>query len=143
MMVLKSTLTRAGRTTTLVIAAGFFFPALLYSQTIVREAVSSFPDDTHQLAYTDLAELLASSNYLKIRQRLLTPQLRSFQEFLSSMGMDPEKDVEAVVFGWRGSPADTGNFFGLAGGRVPPERAAQDFAPGPLAPRQYAHHERY
>jgi len=61
-MVLKSTLTRAGRTTTLVIAAGFFFPALLCGQTVVREAVSSFPDDTHQLAYTDLAELRASSN---------------------------------------------------------------------------------
>lgn len=142
-MVLKSTLTRAGRTTTLVIAAGFFFPALLYSQTIVREAVSSFPDDTHQLAYTDLAELLASSNYLKIRQRLLTPQLRSFQEFLSSMGMDPEKDVEAVVFGWRGSPADTGNFFGLAEGRFQPERARQYFARAQLPTRQYAGQDLY
>src|SRR3989442_1529180 len=138
MMVLKSTLTRAGRTTTLVIAAGFFFPALLYSQTIVREAVSSFPDDTHQLAYTDLAELLASSNYLKIRQRLLTPQLRSFQEFLTSMGMDLKKAFGGVVFGGRGSPGDRGIFFGLAEGGFQQERAGKFFARAQLPTRQYA-----
>jgi hypothetical protein len=142
-MVLESTLTRAGRTATLVMAAGFFVPALLCGQTVVREAVWSFPDDTHQLAYSDLAELRASSNFLKIRQQFLTPQLHSFQGFLTSMGMDPEKDVEGVVFGWRGSPADTGSFFGLAEGRFQPERTRQYFAQAQLPTRQYAGQDLY
>ncbi len=119
-------------------APTLLFPALLSGQAVAREALSSFPDDTQQLAYTNLAGLRSSPNYAKIRQRLLSPQLREFQNFLLSIGIDPEKDIDEVVLGWRGSPSDPANFFGLAQGNFQPERARQFFAKNHLPSQQYS-----
>src|SRR5438552_107669 len=81
------------------------FPAKIRGQGIARNALSSFPADTHQFVYTNLDQLRNSSQYPKIRQRLFGGQLGSFADFLRSAGADPEKDVDEVVLGWRGGGA--------------------------------------
>ncbi len=119
-------------------APTLLFPAPLRGQSIAREALSSFPDDTQQLAYTNLPGLRSAPNYPKIRQRLLGPQLRAFQNFLLSIGIDLDKDIDEVVLAWRGSPSDPANFFGLAQGNFQPERARQFFAKNHLPSQQYS-----
>jgi hypothetical protein len=122
-------------------AVTLLFPAGLRGEGLAREALSSFPDDTVQFVYTNLAEVHASPAYPQIRQRLLGPQLRDFMEFLRSMGTDPEKDVDEVVLGWRG--ADSANFFGLASGRFQPEQARELFTQKQVPSRQYAGFDLY
>jgi hypothetical protein len=117
------------------------FAARLRGEGLAREALSSFPDDTVQFVYTNLAEVHASPAYPQIRQRLLSPQLRDFMDFLRSMGTDPEKDVDEVVLGWRG--ADSANFFGLASGRFQPEAAREIFTQKQVPSRQYAGFDLY
>lgn len=117
------------------------FPALLKAEGLAREALSSFSDDTLQLAYTNLAEVRSLSVYPQIRQRLLSGQFRNFLDFLRSTGTDPERDVDEVMLGWRGS--DSANFFGLASGRFQPEQAGQFIAQQQLPSRQYAGSDLY
>ncbi len=118
-------------------------PTLLRGQVVAREALSTFPANTEQLAYTNLAELRSLPNYPQIRPRLFTRQLRDFQDFLRSMGMDPEKDVDEVALGWRAGRLDTASLFGLAEGRFQLERAREFFAQNQLPRREHAGYELY
>jgi hypothetical protein len=99
---------------------GLVFPALSRAQG-ARDALSSFPADTQQMVYSNLAQLRALPDYSRVRQWIFNPQLRRFEDFLLSMGTDPEKDVDEVTLGWRGDPA-TSAYFGLAEGRLDPDR---------------------
>ncbi len=118
-------------------AAIALFPAPLRSESFTREALANFPADTEQLAYTNLAELRRAPNYAQLRQHLFTRQLREFEDFLRSMGTDPEKEVEEVVLGWRGQKLDGGAFFGIAQGRFELERIDEFFAQHDLPVREY------
>jgi len=112
-------------------------PVGMAGQGLARNALASFPDDTQQVAYTNLAQVHSLPAYPQMRQRLLTKQFRDFLDFLYSTGTDPDKDVEEVMLGWRGAPTDTANFFGLAAGRFDPGVARQFFAQKKLPTRQY------
>ena len=104
------------------------FPAKIGGQGIARNALSSFPADTHQFVYTNLDQLRDSSQYPKIRQRLFGGQLGSFADFLRSAGANPEKDVDEVVLGWRGAATGNAEFFGLANGHFEPDQVRGFFA---------------
>jgi len=77
------------------------FPSPLPAQLIAREAFASFPADTLQFACMDLTQLRDLPSYPEIRAHLLSRQLRAFEDFLRSMGTDPEKDVDEVAMGWQ------------------------------------------
>jgi len=106
------------------------FAGLLGAQEAIRAGLSSFPADTQQVAYSNFAQLRSSSDYPQIRQHVLYQQLRGFQEFLRSVGVDPERDINEVMLGWRGeSPSGPGSF-GVATGTFDPDRVRQ-FLPKP------------
>ncbi len=118
-------------------AAIALFPVPLRSESFTREALANFPADTEQLAYTNLAELRRAPNYAQLRQHLFTRQLREFEDFIRSMGTDPEKEVEEVVLGWRGHKLDRSAFFGIAQGRFELEKIDEFFAQHDLPVREY------
>lgn len=120
------------------LVATLFSPSLVRSQGVAREAMSNFPADTAQLAYLNLAQLRAMPEYPQIRQRLLNRQLRDFQDFLRSMGTDPDRDVDELMLGWRGEESGGASLFGRAEGRFDPERIHQFFQRQQLPSREYA-----
>jgi hypothetical protein len=124
-------------------AATVLVPALLRAQSAARDALSTFPADTEQLAYSNLTQLRALPNFGAIQQRLLTPQLSSFQDFLRAMGADPDKDVSEVTLGWRGDPSDLTAFFGLAWGNFDPDRIHQYFQSHQLTYQSYGGYDLY
>lgn len=97
--------------------------ALLRAQGLAREAMASFPLDTQQIAYANLAQLRTLSNYGQLRRVLFNIQMQNFEQFLRPLGTDPEKDVDEVALGWRGSGGNSSAFFGLAQGQFNPARA--------------------
>ena len=117
------------------------FPARVSGQGVAREALSSFPLDTQQVTYVNLAQLRALEEYPQIRRRVLIYQLRDFQEFLRSMGTDPDKDIDEVVMGWRGEQS-TG-FFGQAEGRFDLERVHRYFTDQRIPIQQYNGYDLY
>ncbi len=114
------------------------FPALLGAQPLPRRALSIFPADTEQFAYVNLLELRRLPKYAQIHQRLLGRQLRDFEDFLRSLSINPEGDVDEVVLGWRGQKLEGGAFFSLVEGRFQPAAARAFFAQQGLPLREYA-----
>lgn len=106
--------------------AALFCPCLALAQGLAHQALSIFPQDTQQVAYVNLSQLRSLPNYRQLRGILFNRQIISFEQFLRSIGADPEKDVDEAVAGWRGDPTKTSSFFGLAAGRFNVVEA-QDF----------------
>ncbi len=120
-----------------------FIPALAYAQGVARDALAAFPADTQQVACLNLAQLRSMADYPQIRHHLLNRQFRDFQDFLRSLGIDPEKDVDEVMLGWRGVGSGRGGMMGLANGRFDSERLRDLFVRQNLPIREYQGHELY
>ena len=118
-------------------AAICLFPTLLAGQGSGRDALSMFPADTQEFAYSNLAQLRAEPDYQVIQARLLNSQLRGFTDFLRSVGVDPDKDVDEVTLGWHGSPIDPSAYYGLASGRFDPGKVHDFFVQQNLRWQQY------
>jgi len=112
-------------------------PMLLRGEQLGEEALSSFPADTQQVAYSNLAQLRSSPDYPQIRERVLNRELRYFQDFLRMSGIDPDKDVDEVILGWRGEAQDFASFFGMAAGRFQPEKIHQFYRKNQIPSRHY------
>jgi hypothetical protein len=133
-------ITLAGLSLLLVFA---LLPARLSAQGVARDALASFPADTQQLAYLNLAQFRGMAEYPQIRSHLLTSQLRDFQEFLRSVGVDPEKDVDEVMLGWRGESGGGAGFYGRAEGRFDLDRVRDFFTRQGLPVREYQGQQLY
>jgi len=111
---------------------------MVCAQQAASYALACFPADTQQIAYSNFAQLRSSPDYPQIRQHVLFQQMRGFQEFLHSVGINPEKDVDEVVLGWQGqSPSGPGSF-GVAAGRFEPDKVAEFFTKSQLPVQSYS-----
>ena len=129
----KTTLARAVWSAGIILA----FSGLLRAQDAARTGLAYFPADTQQIAYSSFAQLRASQDYPQIRRHVLYQQLHGFQEFLHALGINPEKDVDEVLLGWRGdSPSGPGSF-GVATGRFEPDKVSEFFTKTQLPVRSY------
>jgi hypothetical protein len=99
----------------LVALAAALAPAPVGAQWAAREALESFPADTQQITYANLAQLRALPEYPNIQRRILGRKLIDFHHFLRSAGADPDRDVDEVVLGWRGEGTEA--MVGVASGR--------------------------
>jgi hypothetical protein len=113
-------------------------PGLLCAQQAARAGLASFPADTQQVAYANFAQLRSSPDYPQIRQHVLYQQLRAFQRFLRSVGVDLEKDVDELMLGWRGQSLSGAGSFGVAAGRFEPDKVRQFFTQTQLPIRSYS-----
>ena len=129
----KSRLARAVWAAGLILACSL----PLRAQEAARTGLAYFPADTQQIAYSSFAQLRSSADYPQIRRHVLYQQMHGFQEFLHSLGINPEKDVDEVMLGWRGdSPSGPGSF-GVAAGRFEPDKVSEYFTKTQLPVRSY------
>lgn len=128
-----------------LVVAGIIFlvPSAARGQWLAREAMSTFPADTQQIAYLNLAQLRDMAEYPQIRNYLLNRQFRDFQDFLRSLGIDSEKDVNEVVLGWRGVGMDRPGMMGRAEGRFDAEKVRRQMMRLQMPIREYQGHELY
>lgn len=126
-----------------IFSAIVLFSAPLYGQYAGEDALATFPADTQQMSYTNLAELRAVPQYPLIHNYLLSAQLRNLETLLKSAGVDPEKDVNELVLGWRGQVQDTTRFFGLAEGSFQPDQLHEFFVKSRLPIQRYSGYDLY
>ena len=119
------------------------FPTPLAAAQLPGEALNTFPADTLQVAFTNIAELRSLSIYPQIRQRILNRQLHAFEDFLRPLGIEPEKDIDEVMLGWRGEMVGPSGFLGMASGRFQPDVIRQYFEHTNLPVREYDGAELY
>jgi hypothetical protein len=123
--------------------SAFVMPPAACGQWLGREALSSFPADTQQIAYLNLAQLRGMAEYPQMRNYLLNRQFRDFQDFLKSLGIDSEKDVNEVVLGWRGMGTDRPGMMGRAEGRFDAEKVRRQMVRLQMPVREYQGYELY
>ena len=124
-------------------AFALVMPSESRAQWLGREALSSFPADTQQLAYLNLAQLRSMAEYPQMRNYLLNRQFRDFQDFLRSLGVDSENDVNEVILGWRGMGTDRPGMMGRAEGRFDAEKVRRQMVRMQMPIRQYQGYELY
>lgn len=117
--------------------ATFQLPIPLAADQLPGEALNTFPADTLQVSYTNLAALRSLPVYPQIRQRMLNRQLRAFEDFLRPMGIEPEQDIDEVMLGWRGELVGPAGYLGLAAGRFQPNVIQKNVEHAGLPVRQY------
>jgi len=122
----------------LAVSVGVLAAQRMMAEQLPQEALSTFPADTQQVAFTNLAVLRSSPAYPQIRQRILGQQLHAFQDFLRPMGIDPDRDMDEVMLGWRGETAGAAGYLGLAAGRFQPDLIQKYFDQTNLPVRTYA-----
>lgn len=127
----------------LVLAVAFFCAVPLYAQYAGQDALASFPADTQQMAYTNMATLRTVPQYPLIEAHLMSPQLRNLENLLKSAGIDPDTQVNELVLGWRGQVQDTTRFFGLAEGTFDPNQVHQYFVNNKMMVQRYSGYDLY
>ncbi|HXH47899.1 MAG TPA: hypothetical protein VNM47_00870 [Terriglobia bacterium] len=127
----------------LFLVACAFWSAPLYAQYAGQDALASFPADTQQMAYTNLATLRSVPQYPLIQAHLMSPQLRNLETLLQSAGVDPDSQVNELVLGWRGDVQDSTRFFGLAEGTFDPNQIHEFFVNNKMMIQRYAGYELY
>ncbi len=141
---LHTLFSRIPQTVAIVFVVGVLLLASpLRAQWLGREALSSFPADTQQLAYLNLAQLRSMAEYPQMRNYLLNRQFRDFQDFLKSLGVDSEKDVNEVVLGYRGVGTDRPGMMGRAEGRFDADKVRRQMVRMQLPIREYQGYEIY
>lgn len=87
----------------------------LRAQSLVSEALASFPQDTIRIEYSHPSVLRALPDYSAVRQRYEGPKLQELESSFSKLGIR-ESDVDELMLGWRVQD-QAWFFFGLTTGR--------------------------
>jgi hypothetical protein len=74
-------------------------PARSSAGSLSTGVIGMFPRQVGQFAYADLKSARMYSWFPQLREQLLPPRLRQFEQFLSSAGVDPNTHVEELAWG--------------------------------------------
>ncbi len=114
---------------------------IVRGQSLVNEALSSFPADTIRIEYSHPAVLRSLPNYAALRQRYEGPRLQDLEESFSKLGIQ-ENDVDELVLGWQVAGQEWG-FYGLTSGRFSAKALADRAAAQGIAPVALGNHSAY
>lgn len=103
-------------------------PARAAAGTVQPDIIGLFPKDVGEFAYADLKAARKFSWYAQLKEQMLPSRFRQFEAFLSSAGIDPERQVNEVVWGVMAATPETGEqIVGVALGQYAPESAEAYF----------------
>jgi hypothetical protein len=87
----------------------------LKGQTLLSQALSSFPQNTIRIEYSHPSVLRALPDYSALRQRYEGPKLQELETSFAKLGIQ-ESDVDELMLGWRVEDKSW-SLFGLTTGR--------------------------
>ena len=103
-------------------------PTPTFAGTVQPDILGLFPKDIGELAYADLKSARKFNWYSQLKDQMLPSRFRQFEAFLASAGIDPERQVNEVVWGVTAATTDAGEqIVGVALGQYAPESAEAYF----------------
>jgi hypothetical protein len=103
-------------------------PAHSAAGTVQPDIIGLFPKDIGELAYADLKSARKFSWYGQLKDQMLPSRFRQFEAFLASAGIDPERQVNEVVWCVTAATPEQGEqIAGIALGQYAPESAEAYF----------------
>ncbi|MFB3916579.1 MAG: hypothetical protein ACE14M_07615 [Terriglobales bacterium] len=86
---------------------------------LATAARSVIPKDVQQIICVDYRSLKSSPTALALKKRVLPPDMRDFETALRGLGIDPDKEVESLVFVSFRVPKQGLQIIGIAQGDFP------------------------
>lgn len=93
----KSILWMAG--VAMVLAAILSGAGTADAQRVGPDTIALFPKNVGEFAYANLKQARAQKWYPQLQEQLLPERFRQFEKFLASAGVDPNSQVEELVWG--------------------------------------------
>jgi hypothetical protein len=111
----------------LALAAGEA-PLRAAAGSVQPDIIGLFPKEVGEFAYADLKSARRFPWYAQLKEQMLPGRFRQFESFLASAGIDPERQVNEVVWAITAPTQDTGEqIVGIALGQYSPESAEAYF----------------
>ena len=103
-------------------------PARVAAGSVQPNIIGLFPKDVGEFAYADLKSARKFSWYAQLKEQILPGRFRQFEAFLTSAGIDPERQVNEIVWAVTAPTTETGEqIVGVALGIYSPESAEAYF----------------
>src|SRR5579863_9190496 len=93
----KTTLRIAG---TAMMALAILFSAQISSaQRVGPDTIALFPKNVGEFAYANLKQARSEKWFPQLQEQMLPERFKQFEKFLASAGVDPNSQVEELVWG--------------------------------------------
>lgn len=103
-------------------------PAPARGGSLRSDVLYLLPAETGQLVYVDLKEARRSPHYANLKGQLLPSRFEHFANFLSSIGMNLDQDIDWIAWAFVPPDSEAGErLIGLAEGSFAPERVERFF----------------
>jgi hypothetical protein len=79
-------------------------PSLAHASSLSTDVIGMFPKNVGEFAYADLKQARSLSWFPQLKQQLLPARFKQFEQLLTSAGVDPNSQVEELV--WALVPGD-------------------------------------
>ena len=82
-----------------VAASTLFVPQPVRAGQVGSDIVALFPKNVGEFAYADLKKARALAWFPQLEEQMIPERFREFEKFLASVGVDPNSQVEQLVWG--------------------------------------------
>ncbi|MFB3813437.1 MAG: hypothetical protein ACE14L_04935 [Terriglobales bacterium] len=121
----------------LVLAAIIVICSSALAVPLATAARSVIPKEAQQIICVDYRTLKASPTALALKERVLPPNMKSFEEALRGLGLDPDKDVETLAFASFRPPGGGLQMIGIAQGQFAKQQILKRFKTRKVRPTKY------
>lgn len=73
-------------------------PATVFAGTVSPQIIGMFPKDVSEFAYADLKTARQQKWFNQVKDQIIPPRFRQFEQFLTSAGVDPNTQVEELTW---------------------------------------------
>jgi len=100
----------------------------LFAGSVTTNVIGMFPASTSEFAFADLKAARKLTWFSQIQDQMLPQNMRQFEKFLSSAGVDPNTQVDSLAWGTiLSAGGETGDILGVAMGAFDPASTEAKF----------------
>lgn len=114
-----------------------FFAAMAWAMPLGTSARAVIPSDIQQIISVDYRALRSSDTAMALKAQVLPENLKQFEGALKGVGVDPEKDVDQLIFASYRVPKQGVRIVGIAQGLFPVKSFNKKMAVRKIKPRKY------
>jgi hypothetical protein len=98
-MRMRVNLTRVAAACALFVMLGSLAQSAKASGGVPADTLALFPKDTGEIGYVDLKKARGEKWFPALREQILPDRFKQFEKFLASAGVDPNSQVDELVWG--------------------------------------------
>src|SRR5580700_11160729 len=91
-----------------IFMAACAWPSMLRANSLSSDVIGMFPKNVGEFAYADLRAARAFSWFPQLQEQMLPARFKQFESFLAAAGIDPNSQVEELVWALVPSGMPTG-----------------------------------